>query len=98
MWSSGCATRDSVPRCFFRDSHGNEVDLLIRRHGMLVPVEIKSARTFSTEFLKGIERFRQVAPDGRVADGFVLFDGEQRHEIKGVRAVNPLLHDDWLEP
>ncbi|MCP9443068.1 MAG: sugar transferase [Nitrospira sp.] len=59
------------------------MDLLIRRHGMLVPVEIKSARTFSTEFLKGIERFRQVAPDGRVADGFVLFDGEQRHEIKG---------------
>lgn len=81
---------------FYRDSHGNEVDLLIRREGMLVPVEIKSASTFSTVFLKGIQRFRQVAPEGRVADGLVLFNGELHHEIAGVRVTNPLLGDDWL--
>ena len=28
---------------FFRDAHGNEVDLLIRKSGKLLPVEIKSA-------------------------------------------------------
>lgn len=32
---------------FFRDFHGNEVDLLIREKGSLTPVEIKSAGTFS---------------------------------------------------
>lgn len=31
---------------FFRDSHGNEIDLIIREKGMLSPVEIKSAATF----------------------------------------------------
>lgn len=81
---------------FYRDSHGNEVDLLIRREGVLVPVEIKSASTFSTAFLKGIQRFRQVAPEGRVAAGFVLFNGELHHEIDGVRVTNPLLGGDWL--
>ena len=42
---------------FFRDSHGNEVDLLIRENGALSPVEIKSAATFSPDLLKGLERF-----------------------------------------
>lgn len=65
---------------------------------MLVPIEIKSAETFSLEFLKGIEHFRRVAPAGRIADGVVLFSDELHHEVKGVRALNPLLHDDWLEP
>jgi predicted AAA+ superfamily ATPase len=39
---------------FFRDSTGNEVDLLISKAGMLVPVEIKSAATFTKEFLRGL--------------------------------------------
>jgi len=28
---------------FYRDSHGNEVDLLVRGKGPLTPVQIKSA-------------------------------------------------------
>jgi uncharacterized protein len=43
---------------FFRDSHGNEVDLLIREKGELIPVEIKSAGTSSPDFLRGLERFK----------------------------------------
>ncbi|MBK8164422.1 MAG: DUF4143 domain-containing protein [bacterium] len=39
---------------FYRDSHGNEVDLLIRESGPLTPVEIKSAAAFSPNFTKGI--------------------------------------------
>lgn len=81
---------------FYRDSHGNEVDLLIRQRGTLIPVEIKSASTFSPEFLKGIERFRQAVGRDRLAEGVVLFTGEQHYDIHGVRVVNPLLRDDWL--
>lgn len=82
---------------FFRDSYGNEVDLLIRQGRDLVPVEIKSAHTFSVDFLKGIQRFKAAAGDG-VADGFVLFNGQQTHVIRGVRALNPLRDDTWLTP
>jgi len=49
---------------FFRDSHGNEVDLLIRENGQLIPVEIKSAATFSTDFVKGLERFKALGLEG----------------------------------
>jgi hypothetical protein len=81
---------------FFRDSHGNEVDLLIRKEGELIPVEIKSAATFSPDFLKGLERFRALGA-ARVAAGAVLYNGEQRFSIRGVRVFNPLHVEDLWE-
>ncbi|HIE47880.1 TPA: ATP-binding protein [Candidatus Bipolaricaulota bacterium] len=80
---------------FFRDSHGTEIDLLIREDGELIPVEIKSAETFSTDFVKGLERFKALGLD-RVAAGAVLYNGEQRFKIRGVHIINPLhVEDLW---
>jgi len=80
---------------FFRDSHGNEVDLLIKENGTLIPVEIKSAATFSTDFIKGLEKFKALGAS-RLASGTVLYNGEQRFDIRGVRIFNPLhIEDLW---
>lgn len=81
---------------FFRDSHGNEVDLLIREKGEIIPVEIKSAETFSADFLKGLERFRALGLD-RVNPGAVLYGGERRFLIRGVRILNSLHVEDLWE-
>ena len=81
---------------FYRDTHGNEVDLLIRQGRQWLPIEIKSASTFTPDFLKGIRRFRDAAGEETVRGGFVLFNGEQSHEVQGVGVVNPLLDDAWL--
>ena len=78
---------------FFRDSHGNEVDLLIKEKGTLTPVEIKSAGTFSADFIKGLERF-QMLKIKRVATGAVLYNGEQPFNVRGVRIFNPFLVED----
>lgn len=78
---------------FFRDSHGNEVDLLIREKGVMTPVEIKSAGTFSVDFVKGVERFRALGIT-RVSEGAVLYNGEQQFTVQGVRIFNPLLVDN----
>lgn len=80
---------------FFRDSHGNEVDLLIREKGVLTPVEIKSAATFSTDFVKQLEWFQTLRVK-RVTAGAVLYNGEQQFNIRGVRILNPLhMEDIW---
>jgi len=80
---------------FFRDSHGNEVDLLIKEKGTLTPVEIKSAATFSTDFVKGLEWFQALGIK-RVTAGAVLHNGEQPFEVRGVRVLNPLhVEDIW---
>jgi uncharacterized protein len=78
---------------FFRDSHGNEVDLLLRQAGHLVPIEIKSASTFTLGFLKGIEGFCALKA-GATLPGVVLFNGDQRVEVRGIRIFNPLSSDD----
>ena len=78
---------------FYRDSHGNEVDLLIRESGTLTPIEIKSSSTFSVDFLQGLERFKAVC-GGRVNAGVLLYNGEQDFVVRGVRAFNPLRVDD----
>jgi hypothetical protein len=81
---------------FFRDSNGNEVDLLIREKGALTPVEIKSAGTFSMDFIKGLERFHALEIN-RAAAGAVLYNGEQQLNVRGVRIFNPLLVEDIWE-
>ena len=78
---------------FFRDSHGAEVDVLIREKGELVPVEIKSASTFSTDFLKGLKRFRTLGP-APLAAGAVLYRGHEQFQIQGARIFNPLETQD----
>ena len=81
---------------FFRDSNGNEVDLLIREKGKIFPVEIKSAATFSSDFVKGLKRFHALAED-RAAAGSVLYDGQQDFTVGKVRVFNPLSNTDLWE-
>jgi len=93
----GAHNRGIRPEVYFcRDSHGNEVDLLIRERGSLIPVEIKSAATFSPEFLKGLERFHALVGAERVTPGVVLYNGEQEFELRGVRVFDPFrVPDLW---
>jgi len=81
---------------FFRDSHGNEVDLLIRKKGELTLVEIKSAGTFSMDFVKGLECFQALGLK-RVTAGMVLYGGEQRFIVRDVHILNPFLVEDIWE-
>ena len=76
---------------FYRDSHGNEVDLLIRLARTLIPFEIKSAATFTPDFLRGIENFASVV-GGRCGPGFVLYNGDEDFSLKGIRILNLIKH------
>jgi predicted AAA+ superfamily ATPase len=78
---------------FFRDSHGNEVDLLVKAGGVITPVEIKSASTFSADFTRGLDRLDALHLR-RARPGVVLYNGEQRFEIRGIEVFNPLRVDD----
>lgn len=81
---------------FYRDTHGNEVDLVIRKGRKLIPIEIKSAATFTPDFLKGIERFRKAA-GGRCSQGFVLYNGPDRFALKNSQIFNPIMHSGLEE-
>ena len=93
----GALNRGIRPEVFFyRDSHNNEIDLLIKENGRLTPVEIKSAGTFSTDFIKGLERFQALGIAGTSAPA-VLYTGVQSLDVRGVRVFNPLQVEDLWE-
>jgi len=84
---------------FYRDANGKEVDLIIKHQRHLVPIEIKSAETFTRDFLKGIEHFCSAAK-GPCKPGYVLYNGSESFHIKDISVQNPLIHgfykDGWL--
>ena len=72
---------------FYRDSNGNEVDLLIRNKEKYDLVEIKSSETFNTEFLKGIRSFEKEFPD-LTGLKYIIYNGEDKGEVNGVKILN----------
>lgn len=63
--------------CFYRDSSGNEVDLLLRQGQQLVLVEIKSGQTVSRDYFKGLYRCYETLGH-QVTGGLVVYAGCQK--------------------
>ncbi len=61
---------------FYRDSAGNEVDVVIESGHDLVLVEIKAGQTVSRDYFKGLDRFAGVAGE-RIKGGMVIFGGQK---------------------
>jgi predicted AAA+ superfamily ATPase len=72
---------------FYRDNHGNEVDLLFRSGSSLLPVEIKSAQTFHTDFFRGLYHLKKILPD-QIETGYVVYDGELEQRIDTFNIIN----------
>ena len=70
---------------FYRDNKGNEVDLLFRQNRQLIPIEIKSAMTFNTEFVKGITRFRKIAPAAQ--KGYIVYAGDLTPDLPDAKVL-----------
>lgn len=68
------------PRLYFwRDSKGNEVDLLIESAGKILPIEIKSGMTVASDFFKGLDYYSQLAKD-KAGPAFMIYGGTQMQE------------------
>lgn len=65
---------------FYRDVSGREVDLLIQQGSSLIPIEIKSSRTFSPSFLEGLRAFHKEAPQ-RAKGGILIYGGTERQKL-----------------
>jgi predicted AAA+ superfamily ATPase len=72
---------------FFRDQTGNEVDLVIDRGSTIIPIEIKSAKTPSPDFCKGLKTLRIALPDA-IKGGYVIYDGSSGHSLDSFKFLN----------
>lgn len=73
------------PRLFFyRDSHGNEVDLVIQNGSELMPVEIKSSQTWHSSFTKGIDYLEKLLPE-KTEQVTVIYGGDKNRTTDSYR-------------
>lgn len=72
---------------FYRDSNGNEVDLLIKNGSGYDCYEIKSASTFHADFLKGLRSFESTFPD-LTQQKALIYSGDKLPDLNGISIVN----------
>lgn len=68
---------------FWRDSNGNEVDIIIENQGKITPVEIKSGRTLNAAFFKALKTFLKALP-GQTHSPVLLYGGSDAHLQQGI--------------
>jgi predicted AAA+ superfamily ATPase len=71
---------------FWRDSAGNELDILIDQTERLIPVEIKSGQTVTPAFFKGLNYWQKLTGE---EGGYVIYGGNQMEKRSQGRTVLP---------
>ena len=72
---------------YYRDVQKNEVDVIFKKGAELIPIEIKSSKTYNTEFLKKLHFFLELAKD-RASKGYLIYAGDLQQEIQGIHLLN----------
>lgn len=70
---------------FFRDSQGNEIDLLYKSGSALTGIEIKAASTWNRNFKKALLRFSEKL--AKLSRTYVIYNGEPIKFSDGVEAL-----------
>lgn len=79
-----------MPQLFFwRDQHGHEVDCIVEHKNKLLPIEIKSGQTISSDFFDGLDYWKKLSNQ---SNGFVVYGGTEKQsrekgEVLGWRDV-----------
>ena len=73
---------------FYRDSAGNEVDLVYSLADRQIGIEIKAGATVSSSFFDGLNRLSEALPDP-LASKMVVHGGDQELTREGVIITNP---------
>jgi len=71
---------------FWRDSAGNELDILIDQAERLIPIEIKSGQTVTPVFFKGLNYWQKLTGE---EGGYVIYGGNQMEKRSHGRTVLP---------
>ena len=75
---------ENVRFYFWRDSNGNEIDIIADYGGRLRPIEIKSGQTLNRDFFSGLERWMALAGDQAFAPT-LIYGGSENLVRKGIQ-------------
>lgn len=72
---------------FYRDSNGNEIDLLVAKNGCYTTIEIKSSQTYNSEFEKGL---KSASPEleSKTIKKAIIYAGEYENTESRIKLLN----------
>ena len=70
---------------FYRDSNGNELDILFQQGRELIAFEIKSSSTYKSHLLKSLKKVSKLIPN--ISDSYLIYSGEERHFSDNLTAL-----------
>lgn len=82
---------------YYRDVQKNEVDVIYKKGHELVPIEIKSSKTYHPEFTEKLHFFQDLVKT-RAPKAFIIYAGDIEQQIKATQVLNfkhatQVLHD-----
>jgi predicted AAA+ superfamily ATPase len=75
------------PNCYFWRDQGHEIDCLIESAGSVIPIEIKSSRSVSSDFFDGLRFWSQLV-DSDPQKGVLVYGGENSYQRKFGKVVS----------
>ena len=85
---------------FWRDSAGNELDVLIEQASGLIPIEIKSGQTITSQYFKGLNYWQKITGS---EGGYVVYAGQTIEKRSKQQMVLPFtalenIKDQFFKP
>ena len=71
---------------FWRDTNGNEVDVIVEQGTTLMPIEIKSGKTVARDSFAGLDKWRSLAGDAAI-EPTLIYGGNDDYCLNGVQVV-----------
>ena len=65
---------------YWRDSKGNEIDLIVTSGSRITPVEIKSGSTIASDFFRGLEYWNRLSGGD---SGMLVYGGDSNAKRRG---------------
>ncbi|MEA3347797.1 MAG: ATP-binding protein [Pseudomonadota bacterium] len=72
---------------FWRDSNGNEVDVIFEQRGKLMPLEIKSGKTISKESTTGLKKWLSLTNNEGTSPTFI-YGGEESYKYNDIQITS----------
>jgi predicted AAA+ superfamily ATPase len=77
-----CASLSLMPNFYhWRTLAGAEVDIIVEIDGTFYPIEVKTSTTVSKNDIRGITAFRETYSKLRIANGVVIYAGDECYRI-----------------
>ena len=72
---------------FWRDKHGKEIDCIIETAENLIPVEIKSSKTYTKEFFKNLNYWNNLSTNS-ANNTYLIYNGIENDKLAGGNLIS----------